>query len=352
MTPYETRMLKRIRAWQAAPPGWGARLLAKPRGKLAELVQDIVPVGALRAALTGADRLGRKLSDERSILRQAGVVSLAELRKQPLQVCDRLALSVGRRASALGGATGADRLGRKLSDERSILRQAGVASLAEMREQPLQACDRLALSVGRRAAALGGAAGAVFGVTGAAGLVIDVPALLTLALSTVHRTGYCYGERPAADEERRLGIAVFAVVSANSADEKLAALNALKAESELFDAAWRDGVEQITERELAKEAAVYSVQNLARSIGVNLGKRKAAEAIPVIGAVVGGLVNASYLADVAQTARYVFAERWLEAHYPGQLPPTTALGGRHERETRGDCRRWLRRPECGARAGQ
>src|SRR5690349_665754 len=162
MNPYETKVLKKIRAWQAEPPGWGARLLAKPGSALAGLVQDLVPVSALRAALEGADTLGRKLADDRSIAKQAGVVSLAQLREGPLQVCDGLARSVGRRASALGGVSGA-----------------------------------------------------AFGVAGAAGLILDIPALLTLSLRTVHRIGYCYGEHPPLNEERRLGLAVFALVSAN-----------------------------------------------------------------------------------------------------------------------------------------
>jgi hypothetical protein len=264
MTPYEHKVLKELRAWQAEPPGWGTRVLAKPSGKVADAVQVLVPTGALRAALSGADRLGRKLSDERS-----------------------------------------------------ILRRAGVAALAELRDSPLEACDKLARTVGRRAQALGGAAGAVFGIAGAAGLIADVPALLTLALRTIHRIGFCYGEQPDPAHERRLGIAIFALVSANSADEKLAALHALREGGALLDAAWRDGVERVAERELAKDATVYSLQNLARAIGLNLGKRKIAGSVPVLGAAVGGAVNAWYLSDVTQTARYVFQERWLREKYPG-----------------------------------
>lgn len=263
MTPYEHKALKELRAWQAEPPGWGTRLLAKPGRKVAEFVQVLVPTGALRAALTGADRLGRKLSDERS-----------------------------------------------------ILQRAGVASLAELREQPLEACDRLSRHVGRRAATLGGAAGAVFGIVGAAGLIADVPTLLTLAMRTIHRIGLCYGEPAGTVQERRIAIAIFALVSANSADEKLAALNALHHGGELLDAAWRDGVERVAERELAKDATAYSLQNLARAVGLNLGKRKVAGTIPVLGAAVGGAVNAWYVSDVAQTARYVFQERWLRQRYP------------------------------------
>jgi hypothetical protein len=263
---YEQKVRREIRAWQSEPPAWSARLLAKPGGKLMDAVQVLVPTQALQAALSGADRLGRKLSDERSILRRAGVADLASLRDLPLERADRLARSVSRRASALAAASGA-----------------------------------------------------AFGIAGAAGLVADVPTLLTLAMRTIHRVGLCYGDKPDADDRRRLGLAVFALVSANSAAEKAAALAALHAGAGVPDAAWRDGVERVAERELAKEAAVLSLQRIARAIGVNLGRRKVAGSIPVLGAAVGAAVNGWYLADVAQVARCVFQERWLDERY--HLPP-------------------------------
>jgi hypothetical protein len=265
LTPYEQNALKEIREWEAREPGWGSRLLAKPGNKLAQLVEVVVPASALRKALEGADHLARGLSDRRS-----------------------------------------------------ILKRAGAAAPAEMRTRPLEECDALARSVARRAALLAGAGGALFGIAGAAGLVADVPTLLTLALRTIHRIGLCYGEDPGGNAERRLGLGVFALVSANSAVEKQAALAALRAHADPVAAAWRDGVERVTERELAKEAAVFSLQTLAQRIGVNLGRRKAAGTIPVIGAAVGGAVNAWYLNDVADTARHVFREHWLRAKY-GEL---------------------------------
>ena len=266
MTPYEQKALKQLRAWQAEEPGWGSRLLAKPGSKVAEVVQVLVPTGALRAALEGADRLGRKLSAERSILQRAGVADLDALRELPLESLDKLARSVARRAQLLGGATGA-----------------------------------------------------VFGVAGAAGLVADVPTLLTLAMRTIHRVGLCYGEKPPTDDERRIGLGFFALVSANSAEEKILAVRALRHDTPQHEAAWRDGIERVTEREIAKEATVYSLQNLARAIGVNLGKRKVAGSVPVLGAAVGAAVNAWYLSDVAQAARYTFQERWLARRYPKLL---------------------------------
>jgi hypothetical protein len=271
LTEYETRQLKLIRDWQAEAPGWGTRLLAKPGSKVASAVQALVPEDALRAALEGVNRVAEKLSDERSIIKRAGVAELADLRRVKLEACDDL-----------------------------------------MRTEQ------------RRAMAMAGVGGAAFGIAGAAGMVADVPALIALALRTIHRVGLCYGEDLRRAGQRRLAIGVFALASANSLEEKHSAVLALRdfnAEG-LDEAAWRDGVERAAEREFAKEAAIFSLNNLASRLGINLGRRKAAGVVPLIGALVGGSVNAWYLYDVAQVSRYVFQERWLARKHsmPRLLP--------------------------------
>ncbi|MGQ0697204.1 MAG: EcsC family protein [Panacagrimonas sp.] len=260
LTEYESRQLALIRAWQSESPGWGTRLLAKPGSKIAGAVQAMVPEDALRAALDGVNRMAEKLSGDKSILKRAGVQSLDQLRAQDLELCDRL-----------------------------------------MRTEQ------------RRAMAMAGVGGAAFGVAGAAGMVADVPTLIGLALRTIHRVGLCYGEDLRNVDHRKLAIGVFALASANSLEEKQTAVVALRdfRPRSLDAAAWRDGVERAAERELAKEAAVFSLQNLARKLGINLGQRKAAGVVPVLGALIGGSVNAWYLYDIAQVSRYVFQERWL-----------------------------------------
>ena len=271
-TVYERAQLAQLRQWQAGPPGPATRLFGKAAGPASKAVQSMLPEAALRSALSGAQKAALKLSGEDSLLRQAGVKDFAELRRIPLQTCDRLATGVQRRAMAMAGG-----------------------------------------------------AGAVFGVAGPAGLVADVPALLVLALRSIHRTGLCYGERGEDEARARLGIGIFALASANTVEEKQAAIAALRnVNAEQSSAAWRDGVERAAERELAKEAAVFGLNNLARSLATNLGWRKAAGSLPVLGAVVGGSVNAWYLYDVTSVARYVFQERWLQAKHalpvPNMLP--------------------------------
>ena len=260
LSDYEAQQWQEIQTWQGENPGWGTRLLAKPGGKIASAMQSMVPEDALRAALDGVNRVAERLSDDRS-----------------------------------------------------ILKRGGVAMLEELREVELATCDRLMRSEQRRAMAMAGVGGAAFGIAGAAGMVADIPALIALALRTIHRVGLCYGEDLRRPEHRKLAIGVFALASANSLEEKRAAVAALRSfhPGSLDEAAWRDGVERAAEREFAKEAAVFSLQNLAQKLGVNLGQRKAAGVMPVLGALIGGSVNAWYLYDIAQVSRYVFQERWL-----------------------------------------
>lgn len=266
LNPYERQRREEIARWLDAPPDWGTRLMSKPGQMAAAAAQQLVPVAVLRSSLRALDRAAGRLSGPRDVLRWAGATALDE-----------------------------------------------VAAL------PLREADLLARRVEKRSMLLAGSSGAALGIGGAIGMVADIPALLTLALRTIHRSAYCYGEDWQAEHGGGLAIGVFALASANSLDEKQAAWAALRGGQELLDSAWRDGVERVAERELAKDAAQFSLQTLARRIGAHIGTRKALGIAPVIGAVVGGAVNAGYIHDVASVARYVLQDRWLLRQHPESL---------------------------------
>lgn len=275
MTAYETTVLQAVAHWQAQPPGPATRWFGRAAGPASRAIQQLVPAPLLRGALQRAQRAAQAVSSREALLRRAGAGDLQALRNWPLEVCDRLA-----------------------GQERSRARWAAATG------------------------------GAVFGVAGKAGLVLDVPTLVVLALRSIHRIGLCYGEDCLAGGQQGLAIAIFALASANSEEEKLTALEAVRhrwATPQMLDAAWRDGLERAAERELAKEAAAYGLQNLARSLSVQLGWRKAASAAPVIGAVIGASVNAWYLHDVASVAQRCFQERWLLRRHPMLREATQAL---------------------------
>lgn len=257
---YEARQLAELRRWQEQPPPPVARWFGRAAGPASQAVQTMIPTAALRAALEGVQSTAGRFSGHATLLKLAKVGRIEDLRNADLELCDRLAKQVRRRASMTAGSTGA-----------------------------------------------------LLGVAGGAGMIVDVPTLLLLAFRTIQRVGLCYGEVLHNVAGRRLGLAIFALASANTVDEKRTALLALTRSEPggMTEAAWRDGVERAAERELAKEAAMLSLNNLAMQAGRHLGWRKAAGSLPVVGALVGGSVNAWYLWDLANVSRYCFQERWL-----------------------------------------
>jgi hypothetical protein len=207
---YEHQQLALIRAWRGLEPGFATRSIGKASSRLASVAEKMVPTLALRIALDAAH------------------------------------------AAAV-----------RLSDRRSILKHAGVADIEDLRYVELQACDRLAGRVGRRATLFAGSSGALFGVVGALGLAADLPTLLTLSFRTIHRIGLCYGEELAAPERRRLPVAVFALAAANTMEEKLEALNAIDAVAEVADGhAAVEGVNRAAQRQLAKDGVAFSLNTL------------------------------------------------------------------------------------------
>lgn len=200
----------------------------------------------------------------------------------------------------------------RLTPSQRVAHAADLSNLADLAQLPLAASYALAQQLGRRSTVLAGAGGAVLGIAGAAGLVADAPALLVTALATIRRTGQAYGEDPSAT----LCAAIFALASVDTAEEKQAAwqlalqVSAGKGAKEL---ALREGLERSAERELGKAAFSGMLQKLSGALIRRLGSRKAAALLPVIGAVAGGLVNASFMRDLLEAAQCVFAARRLAA---------------------------------------
>jgi hypothetical protein len=263
-TDYERRQLRRIEAWRSDPPPIATRTFSRAAGPASRAVQTVVPGSLLRGALDL-------------------VQGTAE----------------------------------RFAGKESILKLAGVSNIGALREGPLERCDRLAASASWRATALAGGSGMLFGLAGAAGMALDMPSLLVLTFRVIHRIGLCYGEDDGGG--RRVPLAIFAIAAANTAQEKAAALAALDAESSMDLRSWRDGVERAAERELAKGAAQLSLDNLSRQFAKRLGWTVSAGALPVLGAAIGGSVNAWYLHEVAVAATRAFEARWLRAKYPDSI---------------------------------
>ncbi|MEM0946897.1 MAG: EcsC family protein [Pseudomonadota bacterium] len=245
---YLDQVLKAQDAYRAAPPSLLPRMVRRMARPVAFLTHRLIPAEAIEAALRGAD----------------------------------WAASASIRSSAIG---------HDFLD--------------------LSACDAAAADMRRWALGYAVTGGGAAGALGAAGLAVDVPATITLALRTVRLTGLCYGFGDASRSERVFILDVLHLAGANTMAEKQEALTRLAQDrSDLSPESWGKIV-RLTGQAAGVQAASRRV---AHVLGVNLSARKIGQMAPLVGAVIGAGTNAAFQNDVAEAARHAYRERWLEVN--------------------------------------
>ena len=206
---------------------------------------------------------------------------------------------------------GANSAGEFLADTSDICRDGKVSDIAELRHKDLRLSDQLADEVHNWAIAAAAAEGGVAGATGAVGIAADIPAVLTLALRTIHKIGLCYGYQANTKQERDFVLEILSAAGSNSQAEKNEALVTLKAMQVIIQKQTWKSIEKKAGEAMGKEAAVIAIRNLCKQLGINFTKRKAMQVIPVVGGAIGAAVNANFIRDVGYAARRIYQQRWL-----------------------------------------
>lgn len=154
----------------------------------------------------------------------------------------------------------------------------------------------------------GGAAG-FFGVLT---LPADIPALILLALRLIRQVGVEYGYDEDTEDDRAFVLSVLSASGANSQGEKAEALALTSVlMNKLAKETWKAMTVKAAANKFGIDAAIITTKNLAKSLGINLTKRKALAAVPAIGAIIGGSANGWYIREVGIAAQRSFQERWL-----------------------------------------
>jgi hypothetical protein len=211
---------------------------------------------------------------------------------------------------------GALQMARKLStmtvDTADVVREAAVGKVSDLKTKDLALSDRLADEVHNWGIGMAAAEGAGTGFFGIFGAPVDVPALITLSLRTIEKIGVCYGYECKTKEDEDFIMGILAAAGANSVEEKLGALVAIRTiETALIKQTWKKMAETAAKNQFSKEGAIIGLKALAKQLSINITKRKALSAIPYIGALIGGSMNAWYVRDIGWAARRLFQERWL-----------------------------------------
>lgn len=181
----------------------------------------------------------------------------------------------------------------------SMLRDAAGTPRAE----DLHEADERASSSRKWAVGYAAAGGAGAGAAGFAGLVIDIPFTVTMALRAIRRIGADYGYT--GDNEADFAMRALAVAAANTPREKDEALAQIEAESGEIS------TRATSRATVAKDGAIFATRSIAAALARNLAGRKAAQAIPVVGAAIGAAASAAFLDDVCTAARRMYQERFL-----------------------------------------
>jgi hypothetical protein len=182
---------------------------------------------------------------------------------------------------------------QKLAAPAGIAREAGVLDIKELKNKPLEECDRLAHRASIAARNLATAEGAVTGVGGILTTTIDVPLLFISALRTIVRISHCYGYSGDDPTDRYFNLGILTIATAGTLASRLERLDQL----------------QDLEKLLIEETQVDLIRSELLSF---LFQLEIFEDVPGIGIVSGTLLNLSFMHRVDVTARRVYQERWLK----------------------------------------
>ena len=154
--------------------------------------------------------------------------------------------------------------------------------------------------------------GAAAGAAGVPGLIIDVPTLIALNLRAIAEYATYYGFDVASQRERLFAMHVLGLASSPSDAAKMSVMAQLAriAADAARKKAWKD---------IEKTALATVIKEIAKALGVRLTKAKLAQAIPIIGAAVGGGFNAYYTARVCDAAYHLYRERFLAEKYGADI---------------------------------
>ncbi|HET9877666.1 MAG TPA: EcsC family protein [Mycobacterium sp.] len=217
-----------------------------------------------------------------------------------------------------------------------------VQSYDDVRRLDLKLCDGsvpprrdryLALAVTEGAASSLAVTGAVLSTTVSGGtttavavtaIVADVTTVMVGMGRIVALVGAHYGYDVREPEEQLFASGVIAYSTAGSPTDKAAALASLSRLTQQMMA-------RATWRHLRQQQTVNVIQRVFTSLGFNLTKRKLAQVVPVVGAVINGGLNARIAHQTFERAQQVYRLRFLTEKYgldPARwAPPVAADAG-------------------------
>lgn len=266
--PYPEIAKEQIERWEQQGPGYLAQVGDFLLWPVQQAAEALIPPGV-------QDAVGNAIADFLSGLGRASRLTID---------CDEVR---GRVAEAAGTAGG----------------------------HPLKAADDAAQHYWSRHIAYAVAEGGATGAVGLPGLAADIPALMTLSLRLIQQVGTCYGFDVHTDIEHEYVLQVLRTGCTGDIKAKLEFLIGLKqVEQILLKVAWKRMNRALAQKELSRLATLAAIRQFAKTLGVQITKRKALQTVPIIGGLVGASFNGTFMNDVGRAAYMNYRRRWIAYH--------------------------------------
>ncbi|MDG6078709.1 EcsC family protein [Erythrobacter litoralis] len=176
--------------------------------------------------------------------------------------------------------------------------------------EDLQACQDAAERVVRSARGISASTGAAAGLGGALSMSLDIPATIAIALRVIRDTGRAYGYSGDGSAEKLFRLQILELSALDDPDQRAARIAALE------NAIGANGQLVQADHEHIAPVIDQAVERVSRAVAFASFRSRAGMLVPIVGSVVGGLVNSSFQKDVGRAARFAFQERRLRQSEP------------------------------------
>lgn len=180
--------------------------------------------------------------------------------------------------------------------------------LAEVRSLDLEQVDLVLAGLDKKYVGLATVEGAATGLAGAAGIVPDLVALVSINLRAAGEyAAYC-GFDTTRSEERLFAMELLDTVAQPTTNRKKVTIApVVRTASKVARKTGSQVLEQV--------GIGNAFEAVARRLGISLTEKKLAQIVPVTGAFIGGGLNYLYTTNVCQTAHFLYRERFIHAKY-------------------------------------
>ena len=183
-----------------------------------------------------------------------------------------------------------------------------IMNLADIQRMDLEHIDETMSGLEKKYVGLATAEGAATGLAGAAGIVPDVIALVSINLRAAGEMAtYCGFDMRDPEERMKALLILDEVAKPGNSKKNVTLAPAMRTASKLARKQGTQLLEQI--------GVGNAIEGLLRRLGVSLTEKKLAQMVPVTGAFVGGGLNYMYTSSVCQTAYNLYRERFLVTKY-------------------------------------